>query len=308
MPKNILITGGSGLLGTRLTELLLQKVYQVSHLSRNKKEGPIPAFRWRVSNQEIERGAIDQADTIIHLAGAGIADKRWTAKRKKEILESRVKSTELLYETLKREKHGVKTFVSASAIGIYGFAGSETVFDEDNEAADDFLADVVKQWEAAVDKIETLGIRVVKIRIGILLSNQGGALKEMMQPIKWGVGSPLGSGKQFLSWIHIDDVCQIFIKAIEDEQMSGAYNAVAPNPATNKELTVAVAKVLKRPLWLPNVPSFVLKIILGEMADLVLKGSQVSAGKNQKKGYQFLFTDLENALKDLLVKKKIKPS
>lgn len=303
MHKNILITGASGLVGSRLTALLKQKSYQVSHLSRSKSESPIPTFTWDVSKQKIESGAMDQANAIIHLAGAGIADKRWTAERKKEILDSRVKSTELLYETLKKDKHQVKTFVSASAIGIYGFAGSETVFDEDSEPAGDFLADVVKQWEAAVDKIETLGIRVVKIRIGILLSEQGGALKEMMQPIKWGVGSPLGSGKQFLSWIHIDDVCQIFMKAIEDEQMNGAYNAVGPHPATNKELTSAIAKVLQKPLWLPNVPSFVLKIILGEMADLVLKGSQVSSDKIQEGGYEFLFPELSQALENLLTKK-----
>lgn len=303
MPKNILITGASGLVGTRLTELLLQKVYQVSHLSRSKSDGPIPAFTWNISNQEIEDGALGQTDAIIHLAGAGIADKRWTAARKKEILDSRVKSTELLYEALKGEKHQVKTFVSASAIGIYGFAGSEKVFDEDSEPANDFLADVVKQWEATVDKIESLGIRVVKIRIGILLSEQGGALREMMQPFKWGVGSPLGSGKQFLSWIHIDDVCQIFMKAIEDDRMQGVYNAVGPNPVTNKELTVSMAKALRKPLWLPNVPSFILKIVLGEMADLVLKGSKVSSDKVQKAGYEFVFPDLKKALEDLLSNK-----
>lgn len=306
MHKNILITGASGLVGSRLTELLLQKVYQVSHLSRSKQEGPIPTFQWNVSKQEMEKAAIEQADAIIHLAGAGIADKRWTAKRKKEILDSRVKSTQLLYETLRHGKHNVKTFVSASAIGIYGFAGSDIMFNENNDPADDFLAGVVKQWEEAVDKIEALGIRVVKIRIGILLSEQGGALKEMMQPIKWGVGSPLGSGHQYLSWIHIDDVCQIFIKAIEDEEMRGPYNAVSIKPTTNKELTTAIAKLLGKPLWLPNVPSFVLRIILGEMANLVIKGSQVSAAKIQKVGYRFLFTDLEVALKDLLIKKKIR--
>ena len=303
MHKNILITGASGLVGSRLTELLLQKVYQVSHLSRSNKGGPIPIFQWNVSKQEIEKAAIEQTDTIIHLAGAGIADKRWTDKQKKEILDSRVKSTQLLYEALRQGKHNVKTFVAASAIGIYGFARSDIVFNEDSKPADDFLADVVRQWEAAVDKIEALGIRVVKIRIGILLSDRGGALKEMMQPIKWGVGSPLGNGKQYLSWIHIDDVCRIFIKAIEDEEMRGAYNAVSPSPTTNKELTVAIARVLRKPLWLPNVPSFVLKMLLGEMADLVLKGCQVSAAKIQKEGYQFLFTDLAVALNDLLRKK-----
>ncbi len=304
MHKNILVTGATGLLGSRLTELLLQKVYQVSHLSRSRQEGVIPTFQWDILKREVDLDALTQTDAIVHLAGAGIADKRWTPSRKNVIVDSRVKSTELLYEVLKKENHNVNTFVSASAIGIYGFAESEKVFDEESKPAGDFLADVVKQWEAAVDKISTLGIRVVKIRIGILLSEQGGALKEIIQPIKWGVGSPLGSGEQFLSWIHIDDVCQIFIKAIEDEKMKGAYNAVGPKPATNKELTQAIANVLNKPLWLPKVPSVVLKIVLGEMADLVLKGSKVSSARIQKHGYEFLFPDLEEALKDLLTKSR----
>ncbi len=304
MHKNVLITGASGLVGTRLTNLLMQKGYQISHLSRKNRVGPITTHQWDVKKKKLDKEAINNADAIIHLAGAGIADKRWTDKRKKEILESRTNSTELLFEMLKSNPHNVKTFISASAIGIYGFAGEDKVFTEKSEPADDFLADVVKQWEASVDKMESLGIRVIKIRIGILLSTQGGALAEMMKPIKWGVGSPLGSGGQYMSWIHIDDVCRLFMQSIEEESMTGVYNAVAPHPVTNKELTKAIGKVLHKPIWLPNVPGFVLKIVLGEMADLVLKGSKVSANKIQEAKFSFSFSQLDDALEDLFTNKK----
>ncbi|MEP2670916.1 MAG: TIGR01777 family oxidoreductase [Cyclobacteriaceae bacterium] len=302
MHKNVLITGASGLVGTRLTAMLMQKDYQISHLSRSSSKGPIPTFQWDVNAGTIENGALDEVDTIVHLAGAGIADKRWSASRKKEILESRTKSSELLFQNLKQNNHKVKTFVSASAIGIYGEGAPEQTFTEEDQPADDFLADVVKQWEDSVSKIESLGIRVNKIRIGILLSEKGGALAEMVKPIKWGVGSPLGSGKQLISWIHIDDVCRIFMKAIEDESMAGAYNAVSPNAVTNKEMTEAIAKVLDKPLWAPHVPGFVLRLILGEMSDLVLKGSKVSSEKIQSSNFDFQFLDLKEALEDLLKK------
>lgn len=302
MHKNVLITGASGLVGTRLTTLLMQKGYQISHLSRSSSTGPIRTFLWDVNAGTIENGALDEVDTIIHLAGAGIADKRWSASRKKEILESRTKSTELLFQKLKQSKHNIKTFVSASAIGIYGEGGSERTFTEEDLPAHDFLAEVVRQWEDSVSQIESLGIRVVKIRIGILLSENGGALAEMVKPIKWGVGSPLGSGEQLMSWIHIDDACRIFIKGIEDESMKGVYNAVTPNPVSNKQLTKEIARVLNKPLWLPNVPGFVLKLVLGEMADLVLKGSKVSARKIQDSNFDFQFLDLKEALEDLLKK------
>ncbi|MBZ0247275.1 MAG: TIGR01777 family oxidoreductase [Cyclobacteriaceae bacterium] len=304
MHKNILITGASGLLGTRLTTLLIQKGYQISHLSRSGGSGSVPTYQWDVNEGVIATEAINDADTIVHLAGAGIADKRWSTSRKKEILESRTKSSELLYQTLKQNTHNVKTFISASAIGIYGDAGLEKIFTEEDQPADDFLADVVKQWEASVDKIESLGIRVVKIRIGILLSEKGGALAEMVKPIKWSVGSPLGSGEQLVSWIHIDDVCRIFMKAMEDRTMTGAYNAVTPTPTTNKGMTVAIAKALDKPLWAPNVPGFILKLVLGEMSNLVLKGSAVSSAKIHGTGFKFKYNNLDDALSNLLGKNK----
>lgn len=239
-------------------------------------------------------------DTIIHLAGAGVADKRWIPERKKEILESRTESSLLLYETLKNEDHHVKAVISASAIGIYGFGLDDNVImREETKPGTDYLSDVVVQWEHAVDQIGSLGIRVAKIRIGIVLSEKGGALQEMSQPIKLWVGSPLGTGRQLLSWIHINDLCEMFVKGVEDNSMSGAYNAVSIHPATNREMTNLIAKVLHKPLWAPAVPAFVLRLVVGEMADIVLNGSNVSPEKIQSSGFQFQFTDLEAALRDL---------
>lgn len=299
MSKKILITGPSGLIGTRLTELLLQKGYQVWHLSRTKKKG-IPSFTWDVEKGIMDTKALEGVDAIVHLAGAGVADKRWTESRKKEILESRTKSSVLLYKTLAGANHSVKSVISASAIGYYGFGFGEEVFKEDSRSGNDYLAQVTKQWEESVDTISSLNLRVVKLRIGIVLSNKGGALVEMARPIRWGIGAALGNGKQYLSWIHLDDVCAMFIKAVEDETMQGAYNAVSGDWVTNKALTQRIAKVLKKPLLLPNVPAFVMKILIGEMAVIVINGSKISADKIKETGFAFRYSNLEKALESLM--------
>lgn len=299
MSKKILITGPSGLIGTRLTELLLQKGYQVWHLSRTKKKG-IPSFTWDVEKGIMDTKALEGVDAIVHLAGAGVADKRWTESRKKEILESRTKSSVLLYKTLAGANHSVKSVISASAIGYYGFGFGEEVFKEDSRSGNDYLAQVTKQWEESVDTISSLNLRVVKLRIGIVLSNKGGALVEMARPIRWGIGAALGNGKQYLSWIHLDDVCAMFIKAVEDETMQGAYNAVSGDWVTNKALTQRIAKVLKKPLLLPNVPAFVMKILIGEMAVIVINGSKISADKIKETGFVFRYSNLEKALESLM--------
>ena len=302
MGKKILITGASGLVGTRLTELLLQKEYQVSHLGRSERPGIVPSFIWNVRKRELDLRALDGVNTIVHLAGAGVADKRWDFERKKEILNSRVQSTAVLYEYLKKEKHQIKTIVAASAIGYYGFVLKDEIFLEESLPGSDFLAQVTAQWESEVNKISTLGIRVIKLRIGIVLSEKGGALAEMTNPIRYGLGAPLGSGKQYLSWIHIDDLCGMFIKAIDDENMNGVYNAVGAGWVTNREMTQAIAHALNKPLVLPPVPEFALRIILGEMADLVLNGSKVSSEKIQQAGFTFNYTSLNKALTNLLGK------
>jgi uncharacterized protein (TIGR01777 family) len=299
MAKRILITGGSGLIGTRLTELLFQQGHDVAHVGRSQRPGRIPSYAWDVKKGTMDRRALDSVDAIVHLAGAGIADQRWTTVRKKEIIDSRVQSTALLYDVLNEGNHQVKSFVAASAIGYYGFGDDHAVFTEASPAGVDFLAQVTKQWEEASDKINLLGIRVIKLRIGIVLSEKGGALKSMATPIRLGLGAALGTGKQYLSWIHLDDLCGAFIKALDDASMQDVYNAVATQPVTNLEMTGAIAKILNKPLWLPAVPGFVLKLMLGEMAAAVTTGSQVSSEKIRKAGFTFQFTELEKALSDL---------
>ncbi|HEU5289059.1 MAG TPA: TIGR01777 family oxidoreductase [Cyclobacteriaceae bacterium] len=299
--SKILITGASGLIGTRLIEMLLQHGHEVVRLSRSKgllQERNVQSFVWDVSKGTVEEEAFHGVDAVVHLAGASVADQRWTEKRKREILESRTKSTALLAQFIERNPQ-VKVLISASGIGYYG-EGTDHVFTEEDKQGSDFLALVVDAWEKKANKIPCK--RIVKLRTGIVLSEKGGALKEMMAPIKFFVGAPLGTGRQYMSWIHIDDLCRMFIKAIEDETMNGVYNATGPYAVTNTELTTAIAKVLRRPLWLPNVPGFVLKILLGEMADMVLTGSQVSSKKIQQKGFQFQFSDLHQALENLLRK------
>jgi uncharacterized protein len=297
--KRILITGASGLVGTRLTKLLIKQGYEVWHLSRGRSKG-IKTFQWDVNKQTIEAGALEGVDTIIHLAGAGVADKRWTKTRKKEIIDSRVESARLLFKELQNTKHNVKTFISASAIGYYGFENPEKVFVEGDAPGTDFLARVTVQWEAEADKISALGIRVVKIRIGVVLAKNGGALKPIAKAVRLNVGSPLGSGNQFVSWIHIDDLCGIFLKAIENDKLKGAVNAVTPNPVTNRELTKVVAAKLHKPILLPPVPSFLLRLALGEMAEIVVEGSKISASKIMQAGYEYKFKTLDSALTDLL--------
>lgn len=298
---HILITGGSGLIGKRLVRTLRQQGHAVATLSRTPVQAAIPMYEWDISSSYINPKAFEHTDTIIHLAGAGIADKRWTDERKKEILDSRVDSTKLLYTYLKKYPT-VRTCISASAIGYYGFSDLPQALRENDPPGNDFLADVVTKWEAEVDKIESLDIRVVKVRIGIVLSDEGGALPAIAKPVRLYAGAPLGSGNQWVSWIHIDDLVSIFAKAVEDSHMKGAYNAVAPNPVTNRQLTKAIASALEKPLFLPAVPAAAMHLILGEMADMVLKGNKVSAEKILSAGYQFKFDSAADAVKDLLKK------
>ena len=300
---NILITGGTGMIGHRLTELLLQKGHKVAYLSRKKEKiSNVEVYQWDIQKGFIEAGALENADYIVHLAGAGIAEKRWTDERKHEIIASRIKPIELITKYLQEKNIHLKAFVSASAIGYYGGDTGEEKLDENSKAGNDFLAECTQLWELAAQKIN-LAQRIVSIRIGIVLSEKGGALPKLVQPIRYGFGAALGSGKQFMSWIHIDDLCQIFVKAIEDEMMHGAYNAVSPNPVRNEEMTKVAAKVLKKPLWLPNVPSFVLKLVFGEMGIVVTGGNFVQNKRlSQKKDFQYKFTDIREALQDLLGK------
>lgn len=276
--------------------------HHVAHLGRAKRDGIARSFSWDIEKRFIERGALQDIDTIIHLAGAGIADKPWTKERKREILESRTQSTQLLYDELKKGNHSVKTVISATAVGYYGFKDEETTYTESDPPGDDFLAQVTRRWEQEVDAFQALNIRVVRIRVGIVLSAKAGVLKEILQPIKWYVGAPLGSGDQYMSWIHLDDLCNIFVMAVENNAMEGAYNGVASHPVTNRELTKAIANAVHKPIIFPAIPAFILKFLLGEMADLVLRGSKVSNEKIRKAGYIFIYENVDDALANLLQK------
>ncbi|CAN5888903.1 TIGR01777 family oxidoreductase [soil metagenome] len=296
MGKKILITGGTGLIGTRLSEILIDLGYDVAHLSRKPAKGShYKAFRWDVEQGTIDENAILYADYILHLAGANLGREKWTEERKKVILNSRVESSLLLYEKLKKLPHHVKGFISASAIGIYGDSGDRLVTEE-SIYGDDFLADVTKRWESAAYKVHSLGIRTVLFRNGLVLSDQGGALPQMAKPVKMMAGAPLGSGKQYMSWIHIDDLCRLYVEAIENTSFQGVYNAVAPNPVTNEEFTKALAKAMGKPLVLPKVPAFGLKLMLGELSEILLTGQRVSANKVLHTGFTFEYVTLDKAL------------
>ncbi len=298
----VLITGGKGIVGKHLSNKLKEKGFTVAIVSRKSLKGnEIRTYAWDIDNNEIEKDAIETADYIIHLAGANIGDKRWTAKRRKLILDSRVKSGQLLFDKIKENKNNLKAFISASAIGYYGTITTDKIFSEEDLPANDFLGETCRQWEQAADNFEKLGIRTVKIRTGIVLTEEGGALAKMITPVKLGIGSAIGSGRQFMPWIHIDDLCAIYIKAIEDIHMNGTYNAVSPNRITNIEFTKTLARVLKKPLWFPKVPALLLKFIFGKMSEIILKGSSVSPEKIIKAGYQFEFSNLEETLVDLLI-------
>ncbi len=298
--KKILISGGTGLIGNAISQLLLDDQNEVHHLSRSKSNGSIPTHQWNISQQSIDPEAMDSTEAVVHLAGAGVADQRWTAARKEAIMKSRTESTRLLHDQIKKMDQKPSVFVAASAVGYYGFDTGDQLVDEETKPGNDFLAEVVKAWEAETDKIAALGVRVVKLRIGIVLAAEGGALPKIAQPIKLFVGAPLGSGKQYMSWIHVKDVARMFKMAIEDDQMHGVFNCVGPDPVTNSMLTKAVAGVLKKPLLLPNVPGFVIKMMFGEMGNIVLGGNRVSNEKIVQAGFSYDYAILDNALRDLL--------
>ncbi|CAN5149006.1 TIGR01777 family oxidoreductase [soil metagenome] len=298
---NILITGGSGLIGFHLTVLLQTKGHKVGHLGRSKPAGnDVRQFIWNPEKDFIEEGAVSWADAIVHLAGANVAEGRWTAKRKAEIISSRENSARLIATAIVKEKAKTKVFVSAAAVGWYGMITSDKIFSENDPSANDFFGTVCLKWENAADLLSEAGLRVVKLRIGIVLAKEGGALPQLAAPVKWFVGSPLGSGKQWMPWIHIDDLCLLFLKAIEDDSMHDVYNAATDQQVTNKEFVRTIGKVLHRAVFFPNVPKFILKLMLGEMSGIVTEGSRVSNAKLLKTGFVFKYNKLEEAIRQLL--------
>ncbi len=303
--ETVLITGGTGLVGKHLSNKLQEKGYSVVFLSRaSQKTSSIKIFEWNYQENTIDNSVFNNIDYIIHLAGANIGEKRWTNNRKQLILDSRVKTGQLIFDRIKEQKKSIKAFISASAIGYYGTITSETIFKETNLSANDFLGNICNQWEKIADKFEEIGIRTVKIRTGVVLTEKEGALSKMITPVKMGIGSAIGTGKQYLPWIHIDDLCGIYIKAIEDKTIQGSFNAVAPDYRTNKDFTNILASVLNRPFWFPNIPAFTMNLMFGEMSSILLKGSRVSSDLIISKGYNFMFPNLRKALIDLLIKKR----
>jgi uncharacterized protein (TIGR01777 family) len=302
MHNKVLITGGSGLLGTRLTVLLQQKGYKVAHLSRSRSSAEgVKTFLWDPEKNYIEPGAVESAHYIIHLAGASVADHRWTEAYKQSILKSRTDSTRLLHQELKSSGYIPKAFISASAIGYYGDDNGAHWLYESSPAGQDFLASVCKAWESEAEKISQLGIRQLTFRIGVVLSTAGGALPQLQLPVRLGLAAPVGSGNQYMSWIHIDDLCGMMIKSMEEESMEGVYNATGPEPETNERFMRILAEVMEKPYFVPRVPAFAVKLAMGsERAGIVLGGLRVSADKIEKAGYYFQFPGLRQALSHLL--------
>ncbi len=298
----VLITGASGLIGTELVSLLLQNGISVNYLTTSKKkivnELNYNGFYWSPEQGLIDENCLNGVDSIINLAGANIA-KRWTNSYKQEIIESRLLSSALLFKAIKNNPNQVKQIVSASGTSIYPNSDS-IIYDENSlEVNDSFLGNVVVKWEESTDKFASLGLKVCKLRTGIVLSTKGGALVEMLKTMKFGLGSAFGSGKQIQSWIHLEDIASLYLFAIKND-LEGVYNAVSPNPVTNEELTFTIAKTLKRPLFMPNIPKFVMKLMLGEMHELLFENRNLSAKKIEEIGFEFKFKTIDKALKNIL--------
>ncbi len=302
MITKILITGGSGLVGFHLTRELLSQGYKVNHLSRGNKKQilGVTTYLWNPERKEIDERCLEGVSIIIHLAGAGITDKRWTEKRKEEIIQSRVASIELIYDLLEKTDHRVQTIISASASGYYSDRGEE-LMEETALAKNDFLGKCCFLWEQAVDKGKQYGLRIVKLRTGVVLDNRKGALPKLIIPFKLGVGSPFGNGKQWMSWIHIKDVVAAYIYFVKHE-ISGTYNLSSPSPLRNKDFSKILSKQLKKRFWVPAVPGFVLKLALGEMSTVLLGSTKMGVQKLLDTGFVFCYPTLELALDDLLIK------
>lgn len=298
--KTILISGATGLVGQALTKKLNEKGHTVRILSRKDTSG---YFHWNPEEGFIDEKAFENLDAIIHLAGASVS-KRWTDSYKKEIYDSRIDGAKLLFDTVKKLNLKLVTFITASGVNYYGTFTSDKVFEESDSPANDFLGKVCQAWEKAAFEFETFGTRVCAVRTAVVLSTHGGMLKEISPLTKFNLTSPLGSGEQSLPWIHIDDLIDIYIFLLENSKMKGAFNAVAPEKVTQKEFTQKWMKACGKKIIFPAVPSFALKLVFGEMASILLKGSSISAVKIQDTGFKFHHPKLSEALKDLIKRKK----
>lgn len=308
--STVMITGGTGLIGTALTNALMEKNYEVIILSRfpekYSSQTGLSYAKWNIEDQTIDVSSLERPEYIIHLAGAGIADKRWTSKRKNILVESRTRGSRLLVKALTENANKVRAVISSSGIGWYGPSlpgekGTETQpFLESDPAAEDFLGITGMRWEASIDPVTSLGKRLVKFRTGVVLSNHGGALKKFKNTLRFGIAPILGNGKQVMSWIHIDDLVRLYLYALENEKLQGVYNAVAPHTVTNKKFILQLARSTRGRFFVPVfVPSFLLKMLFGEVSIEVLKNVTVSSEKIRREGFQFQYPSLQSALHHL---------
>ncbi|MCC7401653.1 MAG: TIGR01777 family oxidoreductase [Chitinophagaceae bacterium] len=304
----VLITGGTGMIGKALVKKLSGRGYRVVVLSRKRMQEKIKKSnrniefaKWEIGKKIIEAPAISGADHVIHLAGAGIAEKRWTRKRMQDIISSRVDSGTLLAESLEKIPNQVKTVIAVSAIGYYGPDRNQShLFSESDPPFPDFLGSTCRQWEESIEPVTQMGKRLVVLRAGIVLDKEGGALKKFLQPLKVGLAIILGRGDQIISWVHIDDLVNLFIAAIEKEHISGVYDAVAPGTVTNKEFVLTLAKTRNKFFIPVRIPAFILKLFLGKLSGELLKSATVSSGKIQQEGLSFIYPDIQSAIKNLL--------
>lgn len=299
----VLVTGATGLIGKELVSLLLQNGITIHYLTTSSKkiesEPNYHGFLWNPEKGTIDENCLLGVDAIVHLAGASIA-KRWTNSYKQEIIESRILTTNLLFNALKNNPNQVKQIVSASAIGIYPSSYERLYTEENKEISPTFLGTVTEKWEASLEKFRRLNISVCKLRIGLVLAKQGGAFPQLVKPVKSGIGAAFGNGKQLQSWIHVHDLANMFLYAIQNN-WNGVFNAVAPHPVTNAELIKSIADVLDKDIFMPNVPQFLMKLLLGEMHILLFESQNVSAQKALDNGFQYKYKILDKALDNLLV-------
>jgi uncharacterized protein (TIGR01777 family) len=300
-PSTVLITGGTGLIGRHLTDLLMGKGYSVRHLSRNPGSfNGVKSFAWNPVKGTIDKNALEGVASIIHLAGANIGEGRWTVNRKNEIFRSRVDSTELLYSAVSEMEHKPATFVSASAIGYYGSATMPDIYKEDSAPAGDFLGKVCLEWEKRAKLFESAGIRTVILRTGVVMEKSDSALSKLLIPARLGIFPVVGSGDQFIPWIHISDIISLYFKALTDSSMKGVYNAVSPEHLTQKGLMKALAAAMGKPFISLPVPGLAIRLAMGESSTVVLKGSRVSAEKIISAGYVFRFPGISEAIADAI--------
>jgi uncharacterized protein len=299
--KTIIIAGGSGLIGRRLREHLVSQGHIVKILSRTSHHSEPGSIVWDPMKSVLDQSVVEEADVIINLAGESIAQKRWTPWRRRKIINSRIFTTNLIAETLEKSNHSVQVVINASAIGYYGDTGDMVLY-EDHKPASDFLGKTCEQWENAAHRFERQGIRTVIFRIGVVLARESGMLAEILKTVPFGVLPYFGNGKQYQSWIHLDDLCRMIVKAIDDNQLSGTYNAVSPGPLSNRNFMLLLAQIIPGRQLLIRIPKIFLQLFLGDMSKVILHSSRVSSKKIEATGFTFKFPQANQAIRNLLGK------